>query len=535
MAGPLLRDMSQTSSRFLSREVRANTEALTLRSRRRRHLSPRSHGMSADGDNAADRADVVEVSRRLVKYSQELRMCVHALVLGVVGRGITPVATHADAASPLSDFRSWCIEGTGADAVGLATLLQMERFTVFELAVAGDLLWIKHEKTGRLHFVEAERIGGDKMRGRSHAVGCAEGVPLDHAVTEGVETDANGRVVAFHYVVGYHEGGAMKQTTERVLAEHCFFLALRDSPNQLRGRPLLACAHDDMDNADSYLTSVVVMAKIQAMLGVSYETETPQQGAKAIAGAQQAGRSGASASSGPSGSVASRGDLEGEDDALVIVHRPGAKISALSSTQPAATLEMFLTVVVKRFCGVMGIPIERVKRDFSGANFSVARLAEALSKETFDVFREPIVSGFLAPLYEWWLHTERAAERRPLPDALIETRGLGADPELAVAWKPPPPIIVDPIKQANADRIRLEDGTVTYAEVCEQYDTTPEAVRADRLAVATLWGLDPEGIAPQKWLTGEPGSGFAPDPGEAPAPAKDGDTDNDAAAREEAA
>lgn len=207
--------------------------------------------------------------------------------------------------------------------------------------------------------------------------------------------------------------------------------------------------------------------------------------------------------------------LEG---AGVIPLHPGDRLAPFMPTRPNGAYEQFVTAVHRYISTGLNIPYELLMKDFSKTNYSSARAALLEAWRFFHAKREWLGAHWATPIYEMWL--EEAIARGLVDDPGYRDNRTAV---CACSWIGPGRGWVDPVKEADAARIRMDSSLSTLERECAEQGLDWEEVleqRAREQALAEELGLPVPGAAPERH------------PGEYPSDTEDGDQDDEAARAE---
>lgn len=179
---------------------------------------------------------------------------------------------------------------------------------------------------------------------------------------------------------------------------------------------------------------------------------------------------------------------------------PGEGIKAVSSPHPHSNFDAFETTVLRHIAAGLNTSYEELSADYSKSNYSSSRAALMKVWRTYDKRRAEFASRFVVPIFCAWME---------------ETLDKGIV-ELPKGWPPfdyswtlaaysrckfigPARGYIDPLKEANAAKVRLELGLTTMEdEVAKQGGDWQEnsEQQAREIAKRKKLGLPPVGAAP---------------------------------------
>jgi capsid protein len=145
--------------------------------------------------------------------------------------------------------------------------------------------------------------------------------------------------------------------------------------------------------------------------------------------------------------------IEAQRNAIVSLPE-GWTLSQLKAEQPVNTYAMFKAEIINEIARSIIMPYNVAAGNSSGYNYASGRLDHQSYDRMIEVVRHDISSIILDRVYAEWL--AEYATRHSLSD---EDRAIVASHEWHYAGRGH----VDPAKEANADNIRLKNGTLTHA------------------------------------------------------------------------
>jgi lambda family phage portal protein len=426
------------------RRVAGNSEALRHKVAQDSTVRTKLRGALGSGDYAAwlDRALVRDACRALDQQSPLFQGMIDSVVKHVIGTGLRPVGngtrTPADNAAKM--FCEWWDSiGNGPDCRNMDNGAQLQRMILRQSLVDGDLgiplLAASDNRDQAVQIVESDLIvpkgGGSKAP--------------DATDREGVIVDpATGAPTAFN-VAGYSFSGAYVDDSKAlpIPADRFIFFAHRKRSSQTRGISVLAVGADRLIGLDQYTDAVEVAAKIQAMFAIIIKTKSPQ-------GARDALQTSTEDLTG-SGNVTS---LQQVNPGQMINLGMDEEFGAVQGSQPGTTFETFVRVMTEQVCAGLQFPYEVATNNMRGLNFSQARMAISMARETAAVIRERFIATVMQRLFEWRVNF------------LIARGDLPNDPAVFdIFWPPPPRMIVDPKAENDADVVAINNNLTTHKAV----------------------------------------------------------------------
>jgi lambda family phage portal protein len=376
----------------------------------------------------------------------------------------------------------------------------------------GDLLGLK------VQLIEADRVSNPNY------------LPDTDRLRGGVQLDANGAPLQYHIldrhpgeVVGI-SGGTIWTAWPRISERgelRTLHIARRLRPGQTRGVPELAGVIEPLKTLDRYSEAEITAAVISAFFTVFIKSTaggggTPTPGLAALTAPEAADH----------GVSTQTGEYRLAPGAIVDL-LPGEEVQIADPKRPNAQFDPFVMSVLRQVGANLELPYEVLILAFT-ASYSASRASLLEAWRGFLTRRQFLVRSFCQPCYEWVL-TE-AIER-----GLLKAPGFERDPLLRRAWlgttwTGPSQGQIDPLNEANAAKIWIDEDIKTRAQVTAE-TTGGDWERNHAQRVKEEQRRRADGLA----VVGS-GSAAAPSPGHRPgAMPPDPDGQDDEEQREEAA
>lgn len=454
--------------RSLRREAR-NAEALRHKVAEDSKLRGQFRGAIGSGEYAAyiDREKVRNTCRWLDQRSPIFAGMIDAIVDYAIGHGLKPVGkgtgTPSDEGCRL--FSAWMDRLPGGIDIrnldpGGAWQRMFLRASLVDGDIGGVLVRAMGDPAQGGRDQAVQTIESDLIQSRTGA----NATPTEDD-REGVIVDpATGAPLKYHVVEYDMRGGGLSLTSRGrdVLASRMIYLAHRRRPSQTRGMSILAVGADRLIGLDEYVDSVEVAAKIQAMFALLIKSKAPE-------GVRNAMMTGTETTTSASGDSVVR-NLAEVAAGQIITLAEGEDGQSIQSSQPGPVFDSFCRSLCRMVCAGIRFPYEVAMNDFSGLNFSQARLSVTAAREVGAVLRDRFIRTVLDRLYRW---------RIAYLIATGELAGAVGD-YTDIMWPSPPRVIVDPVQEANAAKIMIENNMMTLAEWHAEQGRDHDAVLEQR-------------------------------------------------------
>lgn len=416
---------------------------------------------SADADTLPDIPDLRGRSRDLGRNMPLATGALQTMTTHVVGVGLRPypsidsrtLGLDDDAASAwqkqaAAEFALW---GRHADLGETMTFDALQELVFRSALESGDHLVVRRARRRpgrvydlRLQLVEADLLSNPQRRADMPTL------------AGGVQTDADGRVLAYHVSdrhPGDRTGGAMRWRA--IPARYadgrpiCLHVIDRQRPGQTRGVPYLAPVVEALRELEGYTDAELRAAVVSALFTVFIEHEEPA--GKTILDEMPRAQDGS-------------GDIEMKPGAILDL-AAGEKAVVANPGRPNPQFEPFVLAILRQIGVALELPFELLTKHFS-SSYSASRAALEMAYMTFRRRRTWLVRCLCQPVWEMVIEEAVARGR-------LEAPGFFEDPRLRQAWLGcdwigPARMSLDPLKDARADEVDLALGTKTLQQVCAE-------------------------------------------------------------------
>lgn len=477
-------------------------------------------GTGADEDNLSDRPELVARSRDLVRSSPIATGAIGTTVSQVVGTGLSldPTPDHvylgiseAEAEAweenTEREFRLWA-ESINCDVERSLNFYGLQSLAFRSTLEGGDCLALTPRVNRRgavspltVQIIESERLcNPDKQRDTAEIVAGVRKDAYGAAVGYYVASDYPARLTTAHTRLTWTYVDAFGGRTGRRNAIHLYE---KTRPGQTRGMPYLAPVIEPLKQLDRYSDAELQAAVISGAFAVFVKMD-PNAFGELFGDSSDQYLSAAKQWDGrlPTGS------LDGPGQAINLL--PGESVESANPGRPNAQFDPFVQAILRQIGVALGLPFEVLIKHFT-ASYSAARAAMLDAWRFFRGRRDWLATYFCQPIYEIWLD-EAVANGR------ISAPGYFADPAIRAAWCRAAwigdgPGSIDPLKEINAAKGRVELGISTLADESIMHDgkdwETKHRQRVKEEAARRAGGLVivPAGtVLPSDPLSGEDGA-----------------------------
>jgi lambda family phage portal protein len=408
--------------------LKGGYDAASLTHDNRRHWSRADSMSPAAANNPAVRKTLRDRARYEVANNSYAWGIVSTLANDVIGTGPRLQMLTPDEelnAFLEAEFRSW------ARTIGLGELLRT--FLISKIrdgeafAIIFDNTTVEHPVKLDLKLVEADQVSTPTSLAWSSLVGAN--------YDDGIVFDKFGNPKEYH-VLRYHPGDNWFAPDEydTVPAEFVihYFTAMR--AGQRRGIPDITPAIPLFAQLRRYTLAVLAAAETAAdFAGVLY-TDAP-----------------------PDGQVMESEPFEPvEIEKRALLTLPaGWKVGQLDAKQPSTTYSEFKREVLNEIARCLNMPYNVAAANSSSYNYASGRLDYQVYYKAIRVERSAIERVVLAKILRLWLREASVAYKAMPVNLFFET------PEVSWFWDGQEH--VDPVKEAQAQQIRLQNHTTTLA------------------------------------------------------------------------
>ncbi len=383
-----------------------------------------------------------------------------------VGDGVKPTSKVEDAAGKAAIQALWQDWVAEADAEGLTDFYGLQRRAARELFLAGEVFFRfrpRRPEDGlsvplQLQMIPSEMLPLDDNRD----------LPGGGVIRQGVEFDAIGRRVAYHFL-RRHPGDVTEtgQASEKVRVPASEVIHVIDpvEAGQVRGVSRFAPAIVKLFFLDQYDDAELERKKVSSMFALF--VTSPQVDAP----------------------------LDSPDEPLavepgqVVRLDPGEEIDTPSPPDSGPTYEPFQYRTLLQVSAALGVPYSYVSNDLAKANFANSRLSIIEFRRRLSAWQHRVLIHQLCkPVWARWMDTAVMAGALDLPNYAATRRAW-----LKSDWLPPKWDWVDPLKDISAEIAEIEAGlksrSMAMAQRGYDADRVDSEIAADRAREAQL-GLD---------------------------------------------
>lgn len=384
--------------------------------------------------------------------------------------GLSDEQTEKLQAQIIREFGLWA-DSPVCDAERVDNFWKLQQLAFISSLMNGDVISLLPFKPHpgqpydlRVKLIEADRVCSPD--GFDRLTPCTVNGHYVHSIVQGVETDADGMVVAY-WICNRHPLGSNSAADaegiqwNRVEAygaktgrRNVLHVMSRERIGQRRGVPLLAPVLEALKQLGRYTDAEITAAVLSAMFTVFVKSAAPNDGR-------------------PFGEMIPAEELIDEQDKTSIELAPGAIIDLAPGEEvqfadpkhPVNGYDAFTNATIRQIGAGLEIPPEVMLKQFT-TSYSAARGALNEFWRTCGMHRDWFTDDFCQPIYEEWF-AEAVARGR------IKAPGFFSDPIIRKAyvscsWNGPARTNLNPVQEVDAAIKRQDAGFSTAQEETAQ-------------------------------------------------------------------
>lgn len=429
--------------------------------------------------------------------------------------GLTPEAAEAWQKRTEAEFALWAEHRDACDATGANDFYGLQQLVMLAWPMSGDCFALvkRYESTPmrpyslRLHLLEADRVRTPIDSGNIGLIGTTGKAKNGNAIYDGVEVDANGRIVAYHIANTHPYEGTLTPTDfQRVEAygtntglPNILHILDTERPEQYRGVPYLAQVVEPLLQMRRYTEAEITAALVQSFFTAFIKTEA---GASDMPFNEAGGDGHQEVSRDPNDYEMGPGQVN--------IMEPGEDVTFGSPTHPNTGFDTFMRALCEQVGAAMEIPADLLTMSFN-ASYSASRAALLEAWKAFRMRREWLTKSFCRPAYELWM-AEAVARGR------ISAPGFFTDPIARQAWLQsewigPSQGQLDPTKEVAAAVMAIENGLSTREAEAIRLNGSEYSANVDKLIAENArlreanGGNTPAAASPEQPPANEPDTG----------------------------
>ena len=379
-------------------------------------------------------------------------------------------------------WEEWC-RPRNCDVTGQQSFVEMQQMAMRRAIVDGGIIFIKtFTSSGMVPFSLQAREVDDLDTSFNNLPGVA-----GNRIVGGIEFDQYNKPVAYH-LKKYTADGFWTGKSERIPEQRVIFLWQKKRPTQVREISPMAKTLPRVRDVNEFIEAVSVKERILACLSVFIKKQIPTGMGRGQVVDKQSGYPVKTISPG-----------------MIQELQPGDEVQAVNPSGQASNAREFIGVQQRLAGSGQGLSYEAVSRDMSQVNYSSARQGLLEDQRTYSMWQQFIIEHFCKEVYTEFVISAVLAGQLEIKDFWKNKRKY-----LKHVWIPPGWTWIDPLKEANANRIALATGQYTLARICaERGEDWREVMRqrAKEKELAEELGIDLMGGALKSVKTNEATNG----------------------------
>ncbi len=311
----------------------------------------------------------------------------------------------------------------------------------------------------------------------------------------GIEIDDYGAPVAYHIRKAHPGDKALASAADLMSWQRVPAFAAwgrrrvihvhdRERAGQNRGKPSLTSVMRQFKVLNDFTNAELKAAVVNAKVAMVTKSNLSQEAVAELLGSD------AEARAKYEQALSERGlSTISMEDGQIIPLALGEDLAGFSPSRPSDSFDPFVTAIFRHIATGLNIPYELLMKDFSRTTYSSARAALIEAWRFFRGRRQWISTYFAKPVFELWLEEAVHLGLIEAPDfyanraAYCRCRWIGA----GRGW-------IDPVKEADAAKIRMEAGLSTLEAECAEQGLDWEEVLEQRAAEKKR--MDELGLSP---------------------------------------
>jgi len=408
---------------------------------------------------AAAGPDITARARWLVRNNGYAANAIESWAGNVVGAGIKPSSLIADAGLKATVQKLWLDWTDEADAEGFTDFYGLQRRAAREVFIAGEVFFRFRPRRPQDGFAVPLQL--QMLPSEMLPLNCNEVTPGGNIIRQGIEFDAIGRRVAYHFL-RRHPGDltdpGVAGETARIPASEVVHIIDPVDAGQLRGISRFAAGIVKLFLLDQYDDAELDRKKVAAMHALFITTPAPAEPLDAVEGRDENGER----------------TLDLQPGQITMLE-PGEEIQTSDPADSGATYEPFQYRTLLQVSAALGVPYAYLSNDMLKANYSNSRLALLEFRRRIEAYQHAVmVWQFCRQVWARFLDTAAMAGVLDLPR--YETRRRDC---LACSWLPPKWDWVDPMKDARAEIEQIDAGLKSRTQALAERGFDAEQVDAE--------------------------------------------------------
>lgn len=393
----------------------------------------------AEPINSASREAVRSRVRNIERNSDIVASVIYALENNVVGSKLNMQAASKD--KEFNEviealFEEWQ-HSENCDVTGAQSLTEMTKMIVRRWVVDGGILVTYCYDKTMPYGMQIQLREVDDLTSDNNPL-----LQSGNMICNGIEMTKYGKPVAY-YLNQYNPNGIEELVPERIEASRVDFLWNKQRPTQYREISNLAKSAVRINDLEDYNDAVAFQQKTAACTSAFIETDNYTNAPGRPVNTNDGKRI---------------SDLQAGSIRYL---KPGEKVKPFIPSGQAAEVESYIVTQQRMISAGQGLSLESATRNVERVNYSSARQNMLADQQTYKGLREFLVEHFLRKLYK------RFVQVCYLTGRLDGTAFNPNDPDYFKSkWLTEGLPWIDPLKEANANNVRLGNGGLSFQRYC---------------------------------------------------------------------
>ena len=445
---------------------------------------------SAEMTDRISRDTIRARTRDLEQNSDIMNSVTSAFRRNVIGKGYTLHPMTGDQEldkEVIKLWKRWC-KKQNCDVTGTQSFNSMMRMAIQRKKIDGGIIFLKRYISGglipfKLQALEVDELDNTTIAAKTNG----------NKVVGGIEYNSFNKPVGY-YIRQYSIDGLTITEPVYIDAKDVIFLYTKTRPSQIREMSDMSPTITRIRDTNEFMRAVSVKERILSCLAVFIKREYPGSG-------NGHGR-------GYSASNMETYNYQGKTIAPGMIQylNPGDDALTVKPSGQATDATAYIKQELRLVGAGQGLSYETVSRDMSESNYSSARQGMIEDEMTYADDTELLLE-VMDEIYETFVISLVLAEKIKIP-AFWGNK----DEYLDHNWIHAPKRWIDPLKEANANRIALATGQKTWADIVAE-NGRDWREQVDEIAEIMKYGVE-NGIDMGGIIFGSSGSDKTADTGE---------------------
>lgn len=401
-----------------------------------------AYNQSAEQTDRQNRDVIRARARDLERNSDMANSLIGAFKRNIIGHGRTLQSRTND--EELNNqieetWKEWC-KRKNCDITETQSLNQMLRMAIRRKKIDGGILFKKcYTQEGILPFklqaLEVDELDSNQIKPKNK----------NCRVSGGIEFNDYNKAVGY-WIKQYALDGYRLSEAVYVPAKDIIFYFTKNRPSQVREISDLSPTITRIRDANEFMTAVSVKERIAACLSVFIKKAIPTSGIGRSTPVQQK-------------------DYEGKMIAPGMIKElnAGDEIQVVNPAGQATDATSYIKLQQRLVGAGQGLSYEATSRDMSQSNYSSARQGSIEDGETYAEDEELLIENVLDEIYETFVISGVLAGKFQIPH-FFEKKSM----YLKHDWVATPKKWIDPLKEANSNKIALQTGQKTFQQIAAE-------------------------------------------------------------------